>query len=51
MGIAYAGIGLSLHQLDSAALRLAVNTALIGLYGAAAWLFMRRRPATEHTLY
>ena len=51
MGLAYAGIGLSLHQLDSAALRLAVNTALIGLYGAAAWLFMRRRPATEHTLY
>ena len=51
MGLAYAGISLSLHQLDSAALRLAVNTALIGLYGAAAWLFMRRRPATEHTLY
>ena len=51
MGLAYAGIGLSLHQLDSAALRLAVNTALIGLYGAAAWVFMRRRPATEHTLY
>ena len=51
MGIAYAGIGLSLHQLDSAALRLAVNTALIGLYGAAAWVFMRRRPTTENTLY
>ena len=51
MGLAYAGIGLSLHQLDSAALRLAVNTVLIGLYGAAAWVFMRRRPATEHTLY
>ncbi len=51
MGLAYAGISLSLHQLDSAALRLAVNTALIGLYGAAAWIFMRRRPATEHTLY
>lgn len=51
MGLAYAGISLSLHQLDSVALRLAVNTALIGLYGAAAWLFMRRRPATEHTLY
>ena len=51
MGLAYAGIGLSLHQLDSAALRLAVNTALIGLYGAAAWVFMRRRPTTENTLY
>ena len=51
MGLAYVGIGLSLHRLDSVVLRLAVNTALIGLYGAAAWLFMRRRPATEHTLY
>ena len=51
MGLAYAGISLSLHRLDSVALRLAVNTALIGLYGAAAWVFMRRRSATEHTLY
>ena len=51
MGLAYAGISLSLHRLDSIALRLAVNTALIGLYGAAAWVFMRRRSATEHTLY
>ncbi len=51
MGLAYAGISLSLHRLDSVALRLAANTALIGLYGAAAWVFMRRRSATEHTLY
>ena len=51
MGLAYAGIGLSLHRLDSVVLRLAVNTAFIGLYGAAAWVFMRRRSATEHTLY
>ena len=51
MGLAYAGISLSLHRLDSVVLRLAVNTALIGLYGAAAWVFMRRRSATEHTLY
>ncbi|MBQ3814323.1 MAG: polysaccharide biosynthesis protein [Bacteroidales bacterium] len=51
MGLAYAGIGLSLHRLDSIALRLIANTALIGLYGAAAWVFMRRRSATEHTLY
>ena len=51
MGLAYAGIGLSLHRLDSVALRLIANTALIGLYGAAAWVFMRRRSATEHTLY
>ena len=51
MGLAYAGISLSLHRLDSVALRLAVNTALIGLYWAAAWVFMRRRSATEHTLY
>ena len=51
MGLAYAGISLSLHRLDSVALRLIANTALIGLYGAAAWVFMRRRSATEHTLY
>ncbi len=51
MGLAYAGIGLSLHRLDSVVLRLIANTALIGLYGAAAWVFMRRRSATEHTLY
>ncbi len=51
MGLAYAGISLSLHRLDSVVLRLIANTALIGLYGAAAWIFMRRRPATEHTLY
>ena len=51
MGLAYAGISLSLHRLDSIALRLIANTALIGLYGAAAWVFMRRRSATEHTLY
>ena len=51
MGLAYAGIGLSLHRLDSVALKLIANTALIGLYGAAAWVFMRRRSATEHTLY
>lgn len=51
MGLAYAGISLSLHRLDSVVLRLIANTALIGLYGAAAWVFMRRRSATEHTLY
>lgn len=51
MGLAYAGISLSLHWLDSVVLRLIANTALIGLYGAAAWVFMRRRSATEHTLY
>ena len=44
MGLVYAGIALSLGRLDALWLRLAVNTALIGTYGLAAWVFLRRRP-------
>jgi len=31
-------------RADAMAIRLLVNTALIGTYGAASWLLLRSRP-------
>ena len=50
MGVIYAGIALSLGRLDALWLRLVVNTGLIGMYGMTAWVFMRRRPQSEHVI-
>ena len=47
MGAVYAGLALSLGRIDALWLRLGVNTALVGLYGAAAWLLLRHRPVVE----
>ena len=44
MGLGYLGLHFSLGRLDALWLRLTVNTALIGAYGLAAWVFLRRRP-------
>ena len=44
MGAAYAGIRLCDGAIDPMWGRLAVNMVMIGLYGAAAWLLLRRRP-------
>ena len=50
MGLAYAGIALSLARIDALWLRLLLNTALIGLYGAAAWLLLLRNKKTHSKL-
>ena len=47
MGVVYAGLALCLGKVEVLGLRLAVNTALIGLYGALAWWFLRRRPVNR----
>ena len=47
MGLVYVGLALSLGRLEPLWLRLVVNTGLIGTYAAAAWLFMRHRPANN----
>ena len=44
MAVACAGIYLAAARLDALWLRLAVNTVLIALYSAAAWLLLRSRP-------
>ena len=43
MGVVYVGIAFTLGHVESIGLRLALNTVLIGLYGGAAWLFLRQR--------
>jgi O-antigen/teichoic acid export membrane protein len=43
MGVVYAGVALAQGHVEGIGLRLVVNTALIGLYGAAAWALLRRR--------
>ncbi len=44
MGVAYAGMRLCDGAIAPLGGRLVVNTAIIGVYGAAAWLLLRRRP-------
>ena len=44
MGIFYAGIRLCFSWADTLWLRLAASTLLIGLYAAASWALLRRRP-------
>ena len=44
MGVAYGAFRVSFGHIDALWLRLAVNTGVIGLYGGAAWLVLRRRP-------
>ena len=43
----YAGVSLTLGHVEGIGLRLALNTALIGLYGAVAWFYLRRRPVEQ----
>ena len=43
MGVVYVGVAFTLGHVESIGLRLALNTVLIGLYGGAAWLFLRQR--------
>ena len=47
MGLVYAGVSLTLGHVEGIGLRLALNTALIGLYGAVAWFYLRRRPVEQ----
>jgi len=47
MGLAYVGIALSLGRLDALWMRLAVNTVVIGLYGAAALLLLKSNQITD----
>ena len=47
MGLVYAGVSLTLGHVEGIGLRLALNTALIGLYGAMAWFYLRRRPIEQ----
>jgi len=44
MGVAYGAFRFSFGHIDALWLRLVLNTGVIGLYGAAAWLVLRRRP-------
>ena len=44
MGLTYAGIWFCGMRADATWMRLLVNTFLIGTYGLAAWVFLRRRP-------
>ena len=44
MGIFYAAIRFALGRFDALWLRLAASTVLIGLYAAASWALLRRRP-------
>ena len=43
MGVAYGAFRVSFGHIDALWLRLAVNTAVIGLYGAASWLLLRKK--------
>ena len=43
MGAAYSGIYFCELRVDSMAIRLVLNTILIGVYGGASWLLLRRR--------
>ena len=47
MGLVYVGVSLTLGHVEGIGLRLALNTALIGLYGAVAWFYLRRRPVEQ----
>jgi O-antigen/teichoic acid export membrane protein len=49
MGLAYAGIYFCDLRADALAIRLLVNTALIGTYGAMSWLLLRSRRAVDVT--
>ena len=43
MGVAYAGMYFCNLRVDSMAVRLVLNTVLIGVYGGASWLLLRSR--------
>jgi O-antigen/teichoic acid export membrane protein len=49
MGAVYIGLYYTLGSIEGLWVRLAVNTVLIGLYGAAAWAFLRRRPVMQES--
>ncbi len=44
LGAAYMAMRACFGHIEALWLRLAVNTVLIGLYGGASWLLLRRRP-------
>ena len=48
MGVAYAGLYFcDLRAGDATLIKLAVNTMLIGSYGAVTWVLLRHQPATS----